>query len=158
MNIFVKRKKFYLLLFLYSIFAILSALYIEFILGFSACKLCLYQRIPFILSIFICFVGYQFTKNDIILISIIIVFTLNSILSGYHVGIENNIFSELKACSGQNLENINKESILNNLDNMPKNCKNVNFLILGLSLSTLNFLSSLFITIFSIRTLIYEKN
>ena len=86
------------------------------------------------------------------------IFTLSTILSGYHLGIENNIFNELKTCLAQDLENINKENILNNLDNMPKSCKNVNFTILGLSLSTINFMSSLFLTIYSIRTLVYEKN
>tara|TARA_Y100001970_G_C14161633_1_gene818881 strand:- start:560 stop:1036 length:477 start_codon:yes stop_codon:yes gene_type:complete len=158
MSVFINRKNFYLLIILFSIFVLISALYIEFILGYSACKLCLYQRIPFIISIFISFIGYYFIKNDIILISLIITFSISAIISGYHVGIENNIFDELKTCSAQDLGNINKENILNNLDKMPVNCKNVNFTILGLSLSTINFLSSLFITIYSIRTLVYEKN
>ena len=158
MKIFLKRKNLYLFILLFSIFLIISALYIEFILGFSACKLCLYQRIPYIISIFICIIGYNFPKNNIILISLVMIFTLSTILSGYHLGIENNIFNELKTCLAQDLENINKENILNNLDNMPKSCKNVNFTILGLSLSTINFMSSLFLTIYSIRTLVYEKN
>ena len=158
MSVFINRKNFYLLIILFSIFVLISALYIEFILGYSACKLCLYQRIPFIISIFISFIGYYFIKNDFILISLIITFSISAIISGYHVGIENNIFDELKTCSAQDLGNINKENILNNLDKMPVNCKNVNFTILGLSLSTINFLSSLFITIYSIRTLVYEKN
>ena len=158
MNIFVNKKNFYLLIILFSIFALISALYIEFILCYSACKLCLYQRIPFIISIFISFIGYYFIKNDFILISLIITFSISAIISGYHVGIENNIFHELKTCSAQDLGNINKENILNNLDKMPVNCKNVNFTILGLSLSTINFLSSLFLLIYSIRTLVYEKN
>ena len=158
MSVFINRKNFYLLIILFSIFVLISALYIEFILGYSACKLCLYQRIPFIISIFISFIGYYFIKNDIILISLIITFSISAIISGYHVGIENNIFDELKTCSAQDLGNINKENILNNLDKMPVNCKNVNFTILGLSLSTINFLSSLFLLIYSIRTLVYEKN
>ena len=135
MSVFINRKNFYLLIILFSIFVLISALYIEFILGYSACKLCLYQRIPFIISIFISFIGYYFIKNDIILISLIITFSISAIISGYHVGIENNIFDELKTCSAQDLGNINKENILNNLDKMPVNCKNVNFTILGLSLS-----------------------
>ena len=88
MSVFINRKNFYLLIILFSIFVLISALYIEFILGYSACKLCLYQRIPFIISIFISFIGYYFIKNDIILISLIITFSISAIISGYHVGIE----------------------------------------------------------------------
>ncbi len=51
-----------------------------------------------------------------------------------------------------------KTEILKSLQNMPSSCKEVNFTLFGLSLSGLNFLSSLIVAIYCIRTLVYEKN
>ena len=64
MNFILKRKNIYLLIFIYSIIAILSAIYIEKVLGYLPCKLCIYQRIPFLVAIFICFLGYNYFKSD----------------------------------------------------------------------------------------------
>ena len=94
MNIFLNKKNFYLFVLIYSLSAIFFALYIEYILGYKPCKLCIYQRIPYIISIFISFVGYNYFKNDKILFLIIITFLLSVLISGYHYGIENNIFKE----------------------------------------------------------------
>ena len=68
MNFILKRKNIYLLIFIYSIIAILSAIYIEKVLGYLPCKLCIYQRIPFLVAIFICFLGYNYFKSDRIII------------------------------------------------------------------------------------------
>ena len=91
MNFILKRKNIYLLIFIYSIIAILSAIFIEKVLGYLPCKLCIYQRIPFLLAIFICFLGYNYFKSDRILIALIITFTLSTALAGYHFGIENGL-------------------------------------------------------------------
>ena len=76
MNILLKKKNFYLFILFYSLLAIFFALYIEYILGYEACKLCLYQRIPFLVAIFVSFIGYNYSKNDKILIFIIIIFSI----------------------------------------------------------------------------------
>ena len=157
MNFILKRKTIYLLIFIYSIIAVLSAIYIEKILGFLPCKLCIYQRIPFLVAIFICFLGYNYFKSDRILIALIITLTLSSALSGYHFGIENSIFEEYAGCTNINIDVTNKEKIIKSLG-MVKNCKDVEFTILGVSLSGLNFLTSLLIVLFSLRALVYEKN
>ena len=157
MNFILKRKNIYLLIFIYSIIAVLSAIYIEKILGFLPCKLCIYQRIPFLVAIFICFLGYNYFKSDRILVALIITFTLSAVLSGYHFGIENSIFEEYAGCTNANIDITNKEKIIESLG-MVKSCKDVEFTILGISLSGLNFLSSLLIVLFSLRALVYEKN
>ena len=46
----LKLKHYFLLIFLVSVFSLLSAIYIEFILNQKPCKLCIYQRIPYIIS------------------------------------------------------------------------------------------------------------
>ena len=49
-NIF-KIKNFYIIIFAISLSSLLIALYIEFFLGFKPCKLCTYQRIPYLIAI-----------------------------------------------------------------------------------------------------------
>ena len=159
MKIFVKRKNFYLIILAISILAILFALYIEYVLQYKACKLCLYQRVPYLAAIFISFIGYNYNKNNKILLLIVLIFTLNFLISGYHYGIENNIFVEFSGCSTESLDIIDKTKLLKTLnDNIPSSCKDVNFKLFGISLAAINSLLSLLIVIYSIRTLIYEKN
>ena len=157
MNFILKRKNIYLLIFIYSIIATLSAVYIEKVLGYLPCKLCIYQRIPFLVAIFICFLGYNYIKSDRILVALIITFTLSTTLAGYHFGIENGFFDEYVGCTNTNIDIMNKEKIIESLG-MVKNCKDVEFTILGISLSGLNFLTSLLIVLFSLRALVYEKD
>ena len=159
MNIFLNKKNFYLFVLFYSLSAIFFALYIEYVLGYEPCKLCIYQRIPYIISIFISFVGYNYFKNDKILILIVITFLLSVLISGYHYGIENNIFEEFSGCTNNQLNLSDKAKLLESLSkNMPEDCKDATFKILGVSLAAINTLLSILIIIISIRTLSYEKN
>jgi len=156
---FPNRKNFYLIIFLISLISIISALYIEYILQYEPCKLCIYQRLPYIAAIFISFIGFNYLNNDGILIVTIMIFVLSVIISGYHFGIENNLFDELSACVNDSLDISNKSKLLESLNqSMPVNCKDATFKILGVSLAAINTILSVLIVIFSIRTLIYEKN
>ena len=158
MNIFLKKKNFYLFILFYSLLAIFFALYVEHVLGYKPCKLCLYQRIPYIVSIFISFVGYNYFKNDKILILIVVIFSISVLISGYHYGIENNIFEEFSGCTASTLEIIDKSELLKSLNDNVSSCKDVNFKLFGISLAGINFLLSLLIVIYSLKILIYEKN
>ena len=159
MNIFVKRKNFYLLIFIFSMLAIFFALYVEYYLQYKPCKLCLYQRIPYIIAIFISFVGYNYYKNDSILLLVILIFILSFLISGYHYGIEKNIFEEFSGCATNNIEITDKTKLLKTLsENIPNSCKDVNFKLFGISLAGINSVLSLLILIYSLRTLVYEKN
>ena len=153
------RKNFYLIILIISMISIISALYIEYILQYEPCKLCIYQRLPYIAAIFISFIGFNYSSNDKILIILIMIFTLSAIISGYHFGIENNLFDELAACVNDSLDISNKSKLLETLnESMPVNCKDATFKILGVSLAAINTILSVLIVIFSIRTLTYEKN
>ena len=158
MNIFLSRKSLYLVILGYSIFAIIYALYVEYYLNYQPCKLCLYQRVPFILAIFVSFVGFNFPNKDEVLILLIITFAIGMIISGYHFGIENNIFEEFKGCSNNSLNITDKADLLKDLIKTSPSCKDISFTLFGISLAGLNFLSSLLILIYSVKTLVYEKN
>ena len=158
MNILLNKKNFYLFVLFYSLLAIFFALYVEYILGYKACKLCLYQRVPYIFAIFICFIGYNYFTNDKILILVAIIFLISVLISGYHYGIENNIFKEFSGCAVNSLEIVDKTELLNSLNDNVTSCKDVNFKLFGISLAGINLLFSLLIIIYSLRTLFYEKN
>tara|TARA_B100000131_G_scaffold299363_1_gene319791 strand:+ start:395 stop:871 length:477 start_codon:yes stop_codon:yes gene_type:complete len=152
------ENSFFLFILLISILTILSALYIEYILSIPACKLCLYQRIPYVISIVICFFGYFFSKNKIWCHLLITTFLGSIIISGYHLGIENNIFKEYSGCTNENIDTTDKKELLQSLNNVLPNCKNVNFRIFGLSLATINFILSIALASITIRYLNNEKN
>tara|TARA_B100001175_G_scaffold269301_1_gene241054 strand:+ start:597 stop:1073 length:477 start_codon:yes stop_codon:yes gene_type:complete len=158
MNIFLNKKNFYLFILVYSLLAIFFALYVEYILNYNPCKLCLYQRIPYIIAIFISFIGYNYFKNNKILILIIIIFSISFLVSGYHYGIENNFFEEFSGCTTNSLEIIDKTELLKSLNDNVVSCKDTNFKLFGISLAGINLLFSLLIVIYSLRTLFYDKN
>ena len=158
MNIFLNKKKFYLFILFYSLLAIFFALYVEYILQYKPCKLCLYQRVPYIVAIFISFVGYNYIKNDKILILVVMIFSISVLISGYHYGIENDIFEEFSGCTTNALGIIDKSELLKSLNNNVSSCKDVSFKFFGISLAGINLLLSLLIVLYSLRTLVYEKN
>ena len=152
------NKLFYILILLVSFFAILSALFIEYVLSIQPCKLCSYQRIPYIFSIMICFFGFFFPKNKIWIYFLIVTFIFSILISGYHVGIENNIFTESSGCTNNSLNIIDKTELLQSLNNLLPSCKDVNFKILGLSLATINFLLSIALIGIIMKYFNNEKN
>ncbi len=159
MILFPNRKKFYLIILFISLISIISALYIEYILQYEPCKLCIYQRLPYLAAIFISFIGYNYSTNDKILIIIIMIFAISTIISGYHFGIENNLIEEISSCTNDSLDISNKSKLLESLSkSMPVDCKDATFKIFGFSLAAINTILSILIVIFSIRTLTYEKN
>ncbi len=151
-------RKFYLTIFIISLISLLSALYIEFFLGYAPCKLCIYQRIPYLIAIFLTFMGMSYFKNLIWLYALLIVFFSSFLISGYHFGIEQEIFSEFSGCTGNSLNIIDKNELLKLLSSEVNSCKNVEFKIFGLSLAAINLLLSFLIFIFILIIIKNEKN
>ena len=149
---------FYSVILFISIFSISSALYIEYAMSIPACKLCLYQRVPYIISIILCFFGYFFSKNSMWIYLLVLTFLSSFVISGYHVGIENNIFMEFSGCKNENINTTDKAELLQSLNNFLPSCKEVNFKIFGLSLATINFILSIALTSITIKYLYNEKN
>ena len=158
MKRFLNAKFFYLLIFLISSLILISAYYIEYVLDENPCKLCIYQRIPYLFAIFLTFLGISYSKNLIWLYALLIVFFSSFILSGYHVGIEQEIFEEFSGCTGSSLNIIDKNELLKLLNSKVNSCKNVDFQIFGLSLATINFLLSFTILILILKVIKNERN
>ena len=149
------------LIFLISIVALTSAFFIEYKLGHQPCNLCILERIPYLLAILLILLNYKFNHLEkYFLILLAIVFLIATILSLYHLGIEQGFIQESMVCdlkSGSNL--LSKEDILKQLKEKNVSCKDVTFKIFGLSLTTYNILISLLITIYTAKIyLSYDKN
>ena len=141
--------------------AIISALLIQHWLGHEPCKLCLYERIPYFLSILL-IVKILFIKEyeKITLFILSIVFIGSAALAFYHFGIEQGFFIESPVCESQDLSKIlSKEDLLEQIKQNSISCKKVSFRVLGLSLASINTIFSLVLSVIFIRLFInYEKN
>ena len=158
MNKIFEIKKFYTIIFIISLLSLLIALYIEFFLGYKPCKLCIYQRIPYLIAIFFTFLGISYSKNLIWLYALLLTFFSSFLISGYHLGIEQEIFNEFSGCTANSIDIIDKNELLKLLNSEVNNCKIVNFKIFGLSLATINFLLSFTIFILILKVIKNEKN
>ena len=76
MNNIFEVKKFYTIIFIISLLSLLIALYIEFFLGYRPCKLCIYQRIPYLIAIFLTLLGISYSKNLVWLYALLLIFFL----------------------------------------------------------------------------------
>ena len=155
------KKKFLILTFLISLFALISAYFIEYILGHQPCNLCLIERIPYIIALIIITINYKFNHLERYLILLLVfVFLTSTLISLYHLGIEQGFIKESLVCDLKNSSKIlSKEEILQQLQQKIVSCKDVTFKILGFSLTTLNIIISLLITIvFTKIYFLYDKN
>jgi disulfide bond formation protein DsbB len=149
------------LIFLISIIALVSAFFIEYVLGHEPCNLCILERIPYLLAIIVILLNFKFSHYEKFFIFLLsIIFLAGAIISLYHLGIEQGFIKESLVCdlkSGSNL--LSKEEILKQLQEKNVSCKDVTFKIFGLSLTSYNFLISLLITISAGKIYFnYEKN
>ena len=140
-------KKNTLILFVILFFATLSlivAFIVEYGLGHEPCKLCIYQRYPYLVSIVLLLSILIFKKNiKIHLILLSIVSLIGGTIAFYHLGIEQGFFNESVVCETQNINgNLSKEDILKQLKKNTVSCKEVTFRVFGLSLASINVVFS----------------
>ena len=153
--------EFYLkIIFFISLFSITSAFFIEYILGHQPCNLCLIERIPYGLSIFLIIFNYFFKKSEkFIILLLILIFCFSLITSFYHFGIEQGFFEESAVCGLKESSSvISKEELLKQLQVKTVSCKDVTFRIFGFSLTTINIFINLLIIIILTKIFTnYEK-
>ena len=148
-------------IFLFSLIALISAYFIEYVLGHQPCNLCLIERIPYGISIILISLTLFLKKNEkFFILLLILTFIFSFAISFYHLGIEQGIFQESAVCGVKDFsENITKEELLNQLNEKTVSCKDVTFRVFGLSLTTINIFISLLIIITLTKNYIkYEKN
>ena len=100
-----------------SIFALSSAYFIEYILGYKPCNLCLVERLPYFAAVIIIFINLSFKKFEkITFLLLTLIFCAATILSFYHFGIEQGFFTESLVCNSNNeIGNLTKEDLIKQL-------------------------------------------
>ena len=151
---FKKTNNILLIFFLFIISAsLIAAFFIQYSLGHEPCKLCIYQRIPYIVSIFFIIELIFFKRNEkttLLLLSLI--FVISGILAFYHFGIEQGFFKESFVCESTSFsETLTKDQLLEQLKQNPISCKDVSFRVMGLSLATINTIFSFFLSVIFIK-------
>jgi len=149
------------LILLISIIALISAFFIEYILGHQPCNLCILERIPYFLAIIVILLNYKFIEFEkFFILFLTIIFLFGTVISLYHLGIEQGLIQESLVCnlkSGSNL--LSKEEILKQLQEKSVSCKDVTFKMFGLSLTSYNILISILITFSAGKIYFnYDKN
>ena len=157
----IKYKTTLNLILIFSIFSLIAAYFIQYVLGHQPCNLCLLERIPYISAIIIISLSLllkKFEKISFIVLSSI--FFIATLLSLYHFGIEQGFIEESLVCNLNSEEKIiTAEDLLKELKERPISCKDVTFSIFGISLATINTIISLALSVITLKTYLnYEKN
>tara|TARA_B100000959_G_scaffold132889_1_gene139348 strand:+ start:1845 stop:2327 length:483 start_codon:yes stop_codon:yes gene_type:complete len=155
------NKKLLFAILIFLSFVLLAALIIEYGLNHQPCKLCVYERIPYYLSILL-IVKLLFIKGyeKMTLLTLSLIFIVSSILAFYHFGIEQGFFKESLSCATKNLSDaLTKEELLKQLNQNIISCKDVSFRIFGLSLAAINTIFSILLTVIFMKLFLnYGKN
>tara|TARA_B100001750_G_C15171328_1_gene429415 strand:+ start:163 stop:648 length:486 start_codon:yes stop_codon:yes gene_type:complete len=156
----INKKSLFIILIFISL-ALISTFVIEYQFGYKPCKLCIYERIPYFLSIILIVKIFFINRYEkVILLIISLVFIASSILAFYHFGIEQDFFSESLACKTNDLsETLTKDEILKQLNQNIISCKDVSFAVFGISLAAINTIFSICLSVIFLRLFInYGKN
>ena len=155
----INSKNIFFLAVLFSIFAILSAFFMQYVLGHAPCKLCTYQRIPYYIIILIGLITLFFPKI-IKLTSFLLIFLLLAefLVSNYHTLSTYEVISYSGCQSAEIPNDINqlKEALMS--DTLIVNCSNANLKYFGIPLSIYNSFFSLMFLIVIVFNAYKEKN
>ena len=155
----INSKNIFFLAVLFSIFAILSAFFMQYVLGHAPCKLCTYQRIPYYIIILVGLITLFFPKI-IKLTSFLLIFLLLAefLVSNYHTLSTFEVISYSGCQSAEIPSDINvlKEALMS--DTLIVNCSNANLKYFGIPLSIYNSFFSLMFLIVIVFNAYKEKN
>ena len=157
---FIKNKFTLNVVLIFSVFALITAYFIQYILNHKPCNLCLIERIPYLAAII--FISLIFILNKfekIISLIVGLFFIFGAVVSFYHFGIEQGFFNESLVCNLGSSKATSAQELLKQLEKETVSCKDVTFKVLGLSLATFNTVISIIISAIMFRIVInYEKN
>ena len=140
--------------FLFSSLTILIVVYyLEFFINLEPCKLCVYQRIPYFIIIFLTLINLILEKKkfrNFFNFLFIFIFLISLLLAIYHFGIENNFWEPLVGCESNNFSTTKNSNLKEYLLNKQfVDCKNVSMYFLNISLAGYNIIVSSFLLIIS---------
>lgn len=132
-------------IFVASAGALTMALGAQYIQELEPCILCLYQRIPFVLTGILAIVALRLKASSplipLIIIACGLIYLCGAGVAIYHVGVEQHWW--VSGCSGALSENVSLDQLRASLMQKPeKACDEVNWTLFGISMATYNVLAS----------------
>ena len=147
-----------LFIFIVSVCVVIFVHYLEYI-GFTPCQLCIYQRWPWYLIIFLSLISIFYNKkvypyNKFI---IFMIFVGSASYACWHAGIEWAFWEGPTTCETGTNKIESHDNLLENIQSIQSfvSCSEAGFRFLGISLAGYNFISSL---IMAIYTFLFLRN
>ena len=140
---FIRKNSEYFLVII-SFCILISTLLIEYVFDFPPCKLCIYQRIPYILIIILGITLIFLRKKKEFLFSFIVLQIVNFVIASFHSLVERGVVEYEMNCTstGADIQTIEELRIF--LEKVPiTKCNEILFSIMGLSLANFNLIVSI---------------
>jgi disulfide bond formation protein DsbB len=135
-----------------SVGVLAAALIGEHVFGLEPCELCLYQRVPFVVTGALAGLGLILSLRGKAgtwpVAACAVVFFASAGLAFYHVGVEQHWWASVTACGGDLSSGLSIEELQKQLSAPPrKPCDQVDWTFLGLSLAGYNVIASLILAV-----------
>ena len=146
---FIRKNSEYFLIII-SFCILISTLLIEYVFDFPPCKLCIYQRIPYILIIILGITLIFLRKKKEFLFSFIVLQIVNFVIASFHSLVERGVVEYEMNCTstGADIQTIEELRIF--LEKVPiTKCNEILFSIMGLSLANFNLIVSILLIIWT---------
>ena len=147
------NRYFFLSMILVAIISLAYAFFVEYILGFEPCTLCLYQRIPYFLIIILSISGAASQNNRYILLLLASTIFAAICLAAYHTGVERRIWDGTTTCNMgvQIPDNISVEEVRELLYNAPiATCTVAAYRIFKISMTEWNLIMNICFMIYTL--------
>ena len=145
------KKYYFLIVFTISSMIIVSAYILEYIYNFPPCKLCIYQRIPYFLILFVCATSFLMEYRNIHFYAIFFLFFSSFLIASFHSLVERGLIEYNSGCSSSINDFESIEDLRNHLESVAlTKCDEIIFSIMGLSLANINSLISFSLVLFNI--------
>ena len=145
------KKYYFQIVFIISSIIIVSAYILEYIYNFPPCKLCIYQRIPYFLILFVCTTSFLMEYRNIHFYAIFFLFFSSFLIASFHSLVERGLIEYNSGCSSSINDFESIEDLRDHLESVAlTKCDEIIFSIMGLSLANINSLISFSLVLFNI--------
>jgi disulfide bond formation protein DsbB len=151
-TIFNKKSNLVLFILIISTISLAAAYVAEYVFNIKPCVLCVYERIPYMLAIGVALSSLFNKKYSYAINVFIAIFLISSILSIYHVGVEQHIFAGTSECNNtaKNINNI-EDLRAKILGDNHASCSEIALSFLSISFAGWNAILSMLLTYICVK-------